>query len=64
MAEFASMRISKTERGRKRLFNREERLAIEVVNERWEAVAAALLTHGTLGGADVPRTMHQMTWSV
>jgi len=66
-AEFASMRLSKTELGRKRLFNREERLAIEVVTDRWEvveAVAEALLTHGTLGGADVPRIIDRMTSAV
>jgi len=66
-AEFASMRMSKTELGRKRLFNREEGLAIEVVTDRWEvveAVAEALLTHDTLGSDDVPRIIQELTGSV
>jgi ATP-dependent Zn protease len=66
-AEFASMRMSRTELGRKRLFNREERRAIEVVTEQWEvveAVAEALLTHGTLGRDDVPRIIQEPAGSV
>jgi ATP-dependent Zn protease len=65
-AEFASMRMSKTELGRKRLFNREERRAIEVVTEQWEvveAVAEALLTHGALDEAEVSEIIEGVTES-
>jgi hypothetical protein len=50
-AGFMSARLTKTELGRKRLFNREERHAIDLVNDYWdlvEAVAAALLRRGSL----------------
>ena len=55
-AEFLSARLTKTELGRKRLFNREERHAIDLVNDYWEyveAVAAALLSRGSLTGERV-----------
>ena len=52
-AEFLSARLTKTELGRKRLFNREERHTIGLVNDYWdlvEAVALALLSKGSLIG--------------
>jgi hypothetical protein len=66
-AEVASMRLSRTELGRKRVFNRGERLAIEVVTEQWEvveAVAEALLEYGTLDEAEVCKIMEEVTGSV
>ncbi|HEY7418964.1 MAG TPA: hypothetical protein VH593_27530 [Ktedonobacteraceae bacterium] len=55
-AGFLSARLTKTELGRKRLFNREERHAINLVNDYWEqveAVAIALISRGTLSGEHV-----------
>jgi hypothetical protein len=55
-AGFLSARLTKTELGRKRLFNREERHAIDLVNDYWEqveAVAVALLSRGMLTGERV-----------
>jgi hypothetical protein len=52
-AGFLSARLTKTELGRKRLFNRQERHAIDLVNDYWyvvEALAAALLRSGTITG--------------
>jgi hypothetical protein len=55
-AGFMSARLTNTELGRKRLVNREERYAIDLVNDYWnlvEAVAAALLSRGSLTGERV-----------